>query len=46
LARTNDIRVSDKHHGPPGARNYTYDSTHMMRGVTELFLEFERTDTP
>jgi cytochrome P450 len=40
LARTSDIRVSDKHHGPSGARRYTYDSTHMMRGVTELHLEF------
>ena len=39
LARTSDIRVSDAHHGPPGARRYTYDSTHLMRGVTELHLE-------
>ncbi len=54
LARTGDIRVSDAHHGPPGARRYTYDSTHMMRGVTELHIEFtpsasspdERTATP
>jgi cytochrome P450 len=54
LARTADIRVSDAYHGPPGNRRYTYDSTHMMRGVTELHLEFmpsvsssdERTTTP
>jgi cytochrome P450 len=54
LARTTDIRVSDAHHGPAGAREYIYDSTHMMRGVTELHIEFtpsadssdERTATP
>ena len=40
LARTSDIRISDEHHGPPGERRYTYDSTHMMRGVTEIHLEF------
>ncbi len=39
LARTSDIRVSAVHHGPSGARRYTYDSTHLMRGVTELHLE-------
>ncbi|HTL86751.1 MAG TPA: cytochrome P450 [Acidimicrobiia bacterium] len=44
LARTTDIRVSDAHHGPIDARRYTYDPTHMMRGVTELHLEFERND--
>jgi cytochrome P450 len=39
LARTADIRISEEHHGPPDARFYTYDSTHLMRGVTELYLE-------
>jgi cytochrome P450 len=39
LARTGDIRVSDAHHGPSGARRYTYDSSHLMRGVTELHIE-------
>jgi cytochrome P450 len=42
LARTTDIRVSDAHHGPLEARRYTYDSTHMMRGVSELHLEFRK----
>ena len=54
LARTTGIRVSDAHHGPRGARRYTYDNTHMMRGVTKLHIEFdpvspssdERTATP
>jgi cytochrome P450 len=40
LARTTDIRVSDRYHGPLDARRYTFDPTHMMRGVTELHLEF------
>ncbi len=40
LARTTRIRISEPHHGPPDARRYRYDSTHMMRGVTELHLEF------
>jgi cytochrome P450 len=39
LARTTDIRVAEAHHGPRGARRYTYDPTHLMRGVNELHLE-------
>jgi cytochrome P450 len=51
LARTADIRISEAHHGPTSARRYTYDSSHLMRGVTELHLEFtaatsERTTQP
>jgi cytochrome P450 len=40
LARTSDIRISEAHHGPAGSRDYHYDPTHMMRGVSELHLEF------
>ena len=40
LDRMSEIRISETHHGPIDARRYTYDSTHMMRGVTELHLEF------
>jgi len=40
LARTADIRISEAHHGLPNARRYTYDPSHLMRGVTELHLEF------
>jgi cytochrome P450 family 150 subfamily A5 len=40
LARTSDIGISEAHHGPPGSRRFHYDSTHMMRGVSELHLEF------
>ena len=38
---TSDIRVSEEHHGPPGARRYTYIPTFILRGVTELYLEFD-----
>ena len=40
LDRMSEIRISETHHGPIDARRYTYDSTHMMRGVTELHLVF------
>ena len=40
LARTADIRISDVYHPPTEAHRYTYDSTHLMRGVTELHIEF------
>jgi cytochrome P450 len=39
LARTEDIRISEAHHGPPGARRYDYDLSHMMHGVSALHLE-------
>ena len=35
-----DIRVSDKHHGPPGARSYEYPKTFILRGHNYLHLEF------
>jgi cytochrome P450 len=38
--RTNEIRVSEAAHGPAGARRYQYLPTYMIRGLTELTLEF------
>jgi hypothetical protein len=35
-----DIRVSEGHHGPAGARRYTYEPTFIMRGLKELHVEF------
>ena len=35
-----DIRISEEHHGPPSARRYDYDRTYMLRGLTDLHLEF------
>ena len=40
LERMSDIRISEAHHGPPGARRYDYDRTYMLRGLTDLHLEF------
>ncbi len=39
---TSDIRISEKVHGPPGARNYSYLPTFILRGLTHLGLEFDR----
>lgn len=41
LDRTSDIRISEAHHGPAGARHYTYVPTYILRGLTELHLEFD-----
>jgi cytochrome P450 len=40
LDRMRDIRVSEAHHGAPGARSYTYEPTFIMRGLQELHIEF------
>ncbi|WP_059019259.1 cytochrome P450 [Mycobacterium sp. M26] len=41
LDRTTDIRISEAHHGPAGARSYKYVPTYILRGLTELHLEFD-----
>jgi cytochrome P450 len=40
LDRTSDIRLSETHHGPASARRFEYDPLWLMRGLTELHLEF------
>ena len=40
LDRTADIRISEEHHGPPGARRYQYVPTFILRGLTNLHLAF------
>jgi cytochrome P450 len=40
LDRTRDIRLSEEHHGPPGARRFRYEPTWVLRGLTSLHLEF------
>ncbi|WP_306320064.1 MULTISPECIES: cytochrome P450 [unclassified Streptomyces] len=40
LDRTEDIRISQEHHGPPDARRYHYVPTYILRGLTRLHLEF------
>jgi cytochrome P450 len=40
LDRTSDIRISEQHHGPANGRRYQYVPTYILRGLTELHLEF------
>lgn len=39
--RTSDIRISERVHGPPDARRYSYLPTFILRGLTHLNLEFD-----
>ena len=41
LARVHDIRLSDAHHGAVDARRYDYEPTWILRGLTNLHLEFD-----
>jgi len=36
-----DIRISEKAHGPAGARNYSFGNHYLLRGLERLHLEFE-----
>jgi cytochrome P450 len=38
---TSDIRISEKVHGPAGARRYRYLPTFILRGLTDISLEFD-----
>ena len=39
LDRTSDIAISEREHGPAGARRYRYIRTFILRGLTQLHLE-------
>jgi cytochrome P450 family 150 subfamily A5 len=41
LDRFDDIRISESHHGPAGARQYDYVPTYILRGVSRLHIEFD-----
>jgi len=41
LERMRDIRISEAHHGPAGARRYEHAPTYVLRGLNRLHLEFE-----
>ena len=41
LDRMRDIRLSEEHHGPPAARRFNYEPTWVLRGLTDLHLEFD-----
>ena len=40
LHRMHDIRLSEEHHGPPGARHFDYEPTWVLRGLSNLHIEF------
>jgi cytochrome P450 len=44
LDRMRDIRLSEEHHGPAGARRFEYEPTWVLRGLRELHIEFTPVD--
>jgi cytochrome P450 len=44
LDRMRDIRINEAEHGPIGNRHYTYEPTFLLRGLTELNIEFTLAD--
>jgi cytochrome P450 len=40
LDRMRDITMSEAHHGPADNRHYAYDPTFLLRGLSELHIEF------
>lgn len=40
LARLADIRISEEHHGPPGARRYRFEPTYSFRSLSDLHITF------
>jgi cytochrome P450 len=43
LDRMAHIQISSAEHGPPGQRRYRYEPTFLLRGLTELHIEFTPT---
>jgi cytochrome P450 len=42
LARTSNIRLSEAHHGPPGARRYEWEPTYLLSGLKALHVEWDK----
>jgi cytochrome P450 len=40
LDRMADITIDEEKHGPAGARSYNYEPTFILRGLTEINIEF------
>ncbi|MBV9515858.1 MAG: cytochrome P450, partial [Mycobacteriaceae bacterium] len=40
LDRMADITIDEEKHGPVGARNYSYEPTFILRGLTDLHIRF------
>lgn len=45
LDRLRDIRISATAHGPADRRTYRYEPTFLLRGLTELHVEFDVADS-
>ncbi|MDQ2648885.1 MAG: cytochrome P450 [Actinomycetota bacterium] len=41
LDRTRNIRLNEEHHGPKGERRFDYEPTWVLRGLTNLHIEFD-----
>lgn len=41
LKRVQNIRISEGHHGPPGAREYRFEPTYTFRSLADLYIEFD-----
>jgi cytochrome P450 len=41
LDRMRNIRLSEQHHGPAGDRHFHYEPTWILRGLTQLHLEYD-----
>ena len=39
LERTSEIRISEEHHGKVGARQYPFEPSQIIRGLTHLHVE-------
>ncbi|MCV7317056.1 cytochrome P450 [Mycolicibacillus parakoreensis] len=46
LDRMDDIRIDEGKHGPAGDRRFTFEPTFILRGLTELHLEFTPVEAP
>ncbi|MBX7433279.1 cytochrome P450 [Mycobacterium sp. Y57] len=42
LDRMSEVRIDEAFHGRVGAHNYAYEPTFLLRGLTELHIEFDR----
>jgi hypothetical protein len=40
LDRMSDIRIDESVHGPADRRDYTYEPTFLLRGLTQLRIEY------
>jgi cytochrome P450 len=41
LETTRNIRISEKHHGPAGARDYKREPTYLLNGLRELHVQWD-----